>query len=61
MPEVVGCGDWNQGPEQPRVNRRGRGAARVKVQGHEANGKVEGFAGNFVAVDEGAPMSVDGD
>ena len=39
----------------------GRCAACVEVEGEEADGDVEGFAGDFVPVDEGAPVSVDGD
>jgi len=58
---VVDAGDGNQGAEQPGVDGGGAGAARVEVQGEEADAEVEGFAGDFVAVDEGAPVSVDGD
>ena len=36
-------------------------AACVEVEGEEADGDVEGFAGYFVPVDEGAPVSVDRD
>ena len=41
--------------------RRGDGGKAVKAEGEEADGEVEGFAGNFVPVDEGAPGAVDGD
>lgn len=61
MARVVDAGDGDQGAEQPRVDGGGAGAARVEVQGEEADAKVQGFAGDFVAVDEGAPVSVDGD
>ncbi len=36
-------------------------AARVEIQSEEADGKVEGFSRDFVAVDEGAEGAVDGD
>ena len=39
----------------------GRCAARVEVEGEEADGDVEGFARYLVSVDEGAPVSVDRD
>lgn len=34
--------------------------ARVEMEGEEADGDVEGFAGYLVPVDERAPVSVDG-
>ena len=39
----------------------GRRAACVEMEGEEADGDVEGFAGYFVPVDEGAPVSMDRD
>ena len=39
---------------------RGRlGAAGIEMECEEADGDVEDFAGNFVTVDKGAPVSVD--
>lgn len=43
------------------MDRCGGGAARVEVQGEEADGDVQGFSGDLVSVHEGAPVSVDGD
>ena len=43
------------------MDGRGGGASTVEVKGEEADGEVEGFAWDFVSVDEGAPVSVDGD
>lgn len=37
------------------------GAAGVKVESEEADREVEDFAGDLVPVNEGAPVSVDGD
>lgn len=61
MSQVVGRGDGDQSAQQPGVDRGGRGATRVEVQGEEADGEVQRFAGDFVPVDEGAPVSVDRD
>lgn len=36
-------------------------AARVEGEGDEADGEVERFPGDLVAMDEAAPVSVDGD
>ena len=41
--------------------RCGGRPACVEVQCEEADGDVQGFARYFVPVDEGAPVSVDGD
>lgn len=43
------------------MDASGGGAAGVEVQGEEADGEMEGFAGDLVAVDEAAPVPVDGD
>lgn len=37
------------------------GAAAVEMEGEEADAEMEGFARDLVAVDEGAPVPVDGD
>ena len=59
MPKIVRRRNGNQGTEQPRVDRAGRSATRVQVQREEPDRNVERFARDFVAVDEGAPVSVD--
>ncbi len=61
MARVVDAGDRDEGAEEVGVDGCGGGAARVEVQGEEADGDVEGLAGDLVAVDEGAPVAVDGD
>ncbi len=61
MPRVVHTRDGDQRAQEPRVDASGGGAAGVEVQGEEADGEVEGFAGDLVAVDEAAPVPVDGD
>lgn len=42
------------------MNRSSGGSPRIEIQGDKANGHVEDFAGNFMSMDEGAPVSVDG-
>ena len=61
MAGVVGAGDGDERAEQPGVYRCGGGPAGVEVEGEEADGDVESLARDLVAVDEGAPVSVDGD
>ena len=39
--------------------RCGGSPACVEVEGKEADGNVEGFAWDFVPVNEGAPVSMD--
>ena len=61
MTGIVEAGDWDECAEEPGMYGCGRRAACVEMEGEEADGDVKGFAGNFVPVDEGAPVSVDGD
>lgn len=61
MPRVVGARDRYQSAQQPGVDRCSGCAARVEVQGKEADGDVQRFSRDLVPVHEGAPVAVDGD
>jgi len=61
MARIVDAGDGYECGEQPGVDGGGGGAASIEVEREEADAEVKSFAGDFVAVDEGAPVSVDGD
>ena len=61
MAEVVDGGDGDKSGEEPGMDGVRGGADGVEAQGHEADAEVEGFAGDFVAVDKGAPGAVNGD
>ena len=61
MARVVDACDGDQGTHQPGVDVDGVSAAGVEVQGEEADRDVEDLAGDLVAVDEAAPLSVDWD
>ena len=59
MSEEVDARDRDECPKEPWVDGRGLNTPSVEVEREEADGEVEGFAGDLVAVDEGAPVSVD--
>lgn len=61
MPEVVCRCDGDQRAEEVGVDLLHGRAPAVEVQRDEADAEVECFARDFVPVDEGAPVSVDGD
>lgn len=61
MARVVDAGDGDEGAKEVGVDGGGGGAARVEVQGEEADAEVQGLARDLVTMDEGAPVAVDGD
>lgn len=61
MAQVVCRCDRDECAEEVGVDGRGACAAAVEMECEEADGEVQGFAWDFVPVDEGAPVSVDGD
>ena len=59
MSQEVDARDRNECAEKPWMYRRGLNAPGVEVEREEADGEVEGFARDFVAMHKGAPVSVD--
>ena len=61
MSKVVCRCDGDERTEEVRVDLVHGRAAAVEVQSEEADAEVESFAWDFVPVDKGAPVPVDGD
>lgn len=61
MPGVVEREDGDQGAEEVGVDLRCGCAARVEGEGDEADGEVERLPRDLMAVNEAAPVPVDGD
>lgn len=60
MAEVVGCGDRNEGREEPGSYGCRLDAAAVQVEGDEADADMQGFSRDFVFMYKGFVVSVEG-
>ena len=61
MAQKVSGSNWDQGAEQPRVNGRRRSALGIQMKREKPNRDMQDFARDFMPVNKGSPVPVDGD